>query len=93
MAKLWEMLDQVYYLISKNRYTEAQRLLEQILSVDPQNIDAWDAYIYICNTESDLEDLREYIISIWDSSVRDRDYLLATRRFVLQRLEEKMNSL
>lgn len=93
MAKLWEMLDQVYYLISENRYTEAQRILDQVLSADPQNMDAWDAYIHICDTQSDLESLRDHIINIWDSGVRDHDYLLATQRFVIQRLEEKINSL
>lgn len=93
MAKLWEMLDQAYYFIGKNRRTEAQRILDQVLSADPQNMDAWYAYIHICNTQRDLEGLRSHIINVWDSGERDRDYLLATQRFVLQRLEEKINSL
>jgi len=93
MAKLWEMLDQAYYLIGKNRYSEAQRILDQVLSVDPQNVDAWNAYIHICSTPSDLEVLRKHTLNVWNSKVRDRDYLFATQRFVLQRLEEKRNSL
>lgn len=93
MPKLWEMLDQVYFLIGNNRNKEAQRVLDQILSADPQNMDAWDAYIHICETQNDLEDLREQIINIWNSGVRERDYLLATQRFVLQHLEKKMDSL
>jgi Tfp pilus assembly protein PilF len=93
MTKLWEMLDQAYYYIGKNRPTEAQDILDQVLSADPQNMDAWDAYIHICNTQNDLEGLRNHIVKVWNSEVRDRDYLLATQRFVLQRLEEKMNSL
>ena len=93
MAKLWEMLDQAYYFIGKNRHEEAQDILDQVLSADPQNMDAWDAYIRICNTQRDLEGLRNHIVNVWDSKVRERDYLLATQRFVLQRLEEKMNSL
>jgi hypothetical protein len=93
MAKLWEMLDQAYYYIGKNRPEEAQDILDQVLSADPQNMDAWDAYIHICNTQRDLEGLRNHIVNVWNSEVRDRDYLMATQRFVLQRLEEKMNSL
>lgn len=93
MAKLWELLDQAYYFINNNRRAEAQHILDKVLSVDPQNMDAWDAYIHICNTERDLERLRRHIINVWDEGERDRDYLLATQRFVLQRLEEKMNSL
>jgi hypothetical protein len=93
MAKLWEMLDQAYYYIGNNSFTEAQYILDQVLSADPQNMDAWDAYIRISNTQHDLEGLRNYIVNVWDSGVCDHDYLLATQRFVLQRLEQKMNSL
>jgi hypothetical protein len=93
MPKLWEMLDKAHYYINKNRQVEAQYILDQVLSADPQNVEAWDAYIHISNTQDDLEDLRDYIFSVWDNKVRGRDYLLATQRFVLQRLEEKMNSL
>jgi hypothetical protein len=93
MPKLWEMLDQVYFLIGNNRNKEAQRVLDQILSADPQNMEAWDAYIHICETQNDLEDLRKQIINIWNSGVWERDYLLATQRFVLQHLEKKMDSL
>jgi hypothetical protein len=93
MTKLWEMLDQAYYFIGKNRSTEARSILEQVLSADPQNMEAWDAYIHICNTQNDLEGLRNHIVDVWNSGVRDRDYLLATQRFVLQRLDEKINSL
>ena len=93
MAKLWEMLDRAYYFIGNNCPEEAQDILDQVLSADPQNMDAWDAYIRICNTQRDLEGLRNHIFNVWASQVRDRDYLHATQRFVLQRLEEKMNSL
>jgi len=93
MAKLWEMLDQAYYFINKNRLAEAQYILDQVLAADPQNMDAWDAYINISNTPDDLENLRCHIFNVWNAKVRERDYLLATQRFVLQRLEEKMNSL
>lgn len=93
MAKLWELLDQAYYLINKNQFGEAQTVLDQILHTDPQNVDAWDAYIRICTTRGDLEGLRLYITKVWETRVRDRDYLQATQRFVLQRLEEKLNAL
>lgn len=93
MAKLWELLDRAYYYIDKNRFSEAQHILDEILLVDPQNMDAWVAYITISNTHHDLNRLRNHILKIWDSGVRDQDFLLATRRFVLNRLDEKINSL
>ncbi|MCZ2123195.1 MAG: tetratricopeptide repeat protein [Anaerolineales bacterium] len=93
MAKLWELLDEVYNLINKNRYQEAQVILDQILKLDPQNVEAWDAYIRSCATRGDLEGLRSYISTVWETRVRDRDYLQAKQRFVLQRLDEKLNAL
>lgn len=93
MAKIWELLDQAYFYINKNRHVEAQHVLDQILSADPQNVDAWKAYIYISNTQDDLVHLRNHIVRMWDTKVKDRDYLLATQRFVLQRIQEKMNTL
>lgn len=93
MPKLWEMMDEAYCRINANAYNEAQDILEQVLSADPQNMEAWSAYIHTCNTQNDLEQLRDHVLDIWQTRVRNNDYLLATQRFVLQRLEEKMNSL
>jgi len=92
MSKLWEMLDKAYECIGENSYEEAQDILEQVLCTDPQNVDAWAAYIHICNTENDLKQLRNHVIKVWKTRVHN-DYLFATKRFVLQRLEEKMSSL
>ncbi|MCX6060359.1 MAG: hypothetical protein NTW69_19710 [Chloroflexi bacterium] len=93
MAKIWELLDQTYYFIGKKHYAEAQSILDKILYADPQNVDAWDAYIRICTTQRDLEGLKNYIATIWETRVQDQDYLQATQRFILQRVDEKMSSL
>jgi hypothetical protein len=92
MAKVWELLDQTYYFIGKKKYREAQSILDKILYMDPQNVDAWDAYIRICSTPNDLEKLRGYIAQVWETRVRDQDYLQATQRYILQRVDEKMGS-
>ncbi len=93
MPKLWEMMDEAYNFINSNCYHQAQDVLEQVLSVDPQNMEAWTAYIHTCNTQSDLERLRDHILDVWETRVRNNDYLFATQRFVLQRLDEKLKSL
>jgi Tfp pilus assembly protein PilF len=93
MAKIWELLDQTYSYIGKKRYQEAQSILDKILSAEPQNVDAWDAYIHICTTQRDLEGLKNYIERVWETRVQDDDYLQATQRFILQRVDEKMSSL
>ena len=93
MPKLWELLDEAYECIGDSRYDDAQSILRIALSVDPQNVDAWNAYIQICETAGELEQLRQYIHNVWKKHVRGNDYLFATQRFVLQRLDEKLNSL
>ena len=93
MAKIWELLDQAYYFIGMKRYSEAQSILDQILYTDPQNVEAWDAYMRICTTRRDLEVLKHYIAKVWDTRVRDQDYLHAKERFILQRVDERMSSM
>jgi tetratricopeptide (TPR) repeat protein len=93
MAKIWELLDQVHYFIGLKRYAEAQSILDQILYTDPQNVEAWDAYMRSCTTRRDLEGLKNYIATVWDTRVRDQDYLFATQRFILQRVDEKISGM
>jgi len=93
MAKLWELLDQTYSFIHEKRYEEARDVLERIINADPQNVDAWNTYISICTTEGALERLRLQIKNVWETRVKDSDYLSANKRFVLQRLDDKINEL
>jgi len=93
MAKPWELLDRTYSCISMHRYDDARELLEKIIDQDPQNVDAWNTYINICTTRGALENLRSQIKFIWETRVKDHDYLSAKQRFVLQHLEEKLNDL
>lgn len=90
MAKIWELLDQTYYLISVRQFPEAQLILDEILRMDPQNMDAWEAYMRMCTTRGDYEGLKNYIKKIWATRVRDDDYLQAKQRFILQRVDERM---
>ena len=92
MAKIWELLDQANRLIEARQYPEAQLILDEILRLDPQNMEAWDAYMRMCTTRGDLEGLKSYILKIWETRVRDDDYLFAMKRFLLQRVDERMHS-
>lgn len=90
MAKVWELLDRVNLLIGSRRDSEAQLILDEVLRLDPQNMDAWEAYMRLCRTQGDFEGLKNYIRLIWETRVRDEDYLLAMQRFLLQRVDERM---
>ena len=93
MAKIWELLDQAHRLIGVRQYSEAELILDEILRMDPQNMDAWDAHMRMCSTLGDYEGLKTYIVKIWDTRVHDDDYLLAMQRFLLQRVDERIEGI
>ena len=93
MVKLWALLDQAHHYIDEKRYEDARDVLEKIINHDPQNVDAWNTYISITTTQRGLEKLRDLIKYIWTTRVKDNDYLFANQRFVLQRLDDKIDSL
>ncbi len=92
MAKIWQLLDQSFYLINQGRLHEAQMLLEEALRLNPKNMDAWNAYLHICNTRGELESLKSQVKDVWAKKVED-DYLQANQRHILQRVDEKIASL
>jgi tetratricopeptide (TPR) repeat protein len=92
MAKIWQLLDQSFYLINQGRLSEAQMLLEEALRLNPKNMDAWNAYLHICNTRGELENLKTQVKDVWSKKVED-DYLQANQRHILQRVDEKLAGL
>ena len=90
MTKIWELLDRANHLINLKQYTEAQIILDEVLRIDPQNMEAWEAYLRMCSTRGDFEGLKNYIKMIWATRVQDEDYLFAMQRFLLQRVDERM---
>jgi len=93
MPKVWELLDKAYAFMDSGDKKSAQNLIEEVLSHDLQNIVAWEAYMGTRNTRAELEGLKEMVQAIWASHVRDQDFLMANQRYILRRLDERINSL
>ncbi|MCJ7432478.1 MAG: hypothetical protein MUO77_03230 [Anaerolineales bacterium] len=93
MPKVWELLDRAHMCKESGDKGSAQNLIEEALSHDLQNIVAWEAYIDTLNTQPELERLKDMVHFIWASHVRDQDFLNANKRYLLRRLDERMNSL
>jgi hypothetical protein len=93
MPKVWELLDDASALLVSGHKESAQNLVEEALSYDLQNIVAWEAYISTLSTRSEIEKLKEVVHAIWESHVRDQDFLMANRRYILRRLDEHMENL
>ena len=93
MARVWELLDKAYLLINAGHVHQARFVINQIISRDPQNIEAWEVYISTFDTASDLEKLKDVVESLWESRVQDKDYLNANRRYILRRVDERITGL
>ena len=93
MSRVWELLDKAYLLIGAGHVYQARFIIEQIISRDPQNIEAWEIYINTFNTTSDLEKLKDVVELVWESKVRGKDYLEANRSYILRRVNERIASL
>jgi len=93
MARVWDLLDKAYLLIDAGYLNQARTIIRQILTYDPQNVQAWDVYISTYSSASDLEELKESVQLIWRSKVRGKDYLNANLRYILRRINERIASL
>ena len=93
MAKAWELLDKAYILINTGYMPQARFIINQIITHNPQNIEAWELYISTIESASELEQLTHSVESIWESGVQDNDFLDANRRYILRRINERLRSL
>ena len=93
MTKAWELLDKTYLLINAGFNDQAQQIVGQIISRDPQNIEAWEIYISTFDTSGDLEKLKGAVDMMWESGARENDYLEANRNYILRRINERIASL
>ncbi len=93
MAKVWELLDRAQLFMESGDTKSAQNLVEEALSKDLQNIVVWEAYIDTLRTRSELERFKGIVQVIWEAYVRDQDFLMANRRYILRRLDEHINNL
>jgi hypothetical protein len=93
MAKAWELLDKTYLLINAGFNDQARQIVRQVISRDPQNIEAWEIYIGTIDKSVDLEKLKEVVDIMWESGARENDYLEANRNYILRRIDERITNL
>lgn len=93
MAKAWELLDKTYLLINAGFNDQARQIVRQIISRDPQNIEAWEIYINTIEKSGELERLKDVVDKMWESGARENDYLEANRNYILRRINERIASM
>ena len=58
------LLHKAYENIDAGNVQSAQDILERLVQVDPSNIEAWEAYMQICETCEELDSLCERILQV-----------------------------
>jgi hypothetical protein len=72
---------------------QAQFIIHTIIMHNPQNIEAWELYISTVDDPSKLQELKDTVESLWEAGAHAKDYLDANRRFILRRINERIESL
>jgi hypothetical protein len=80
------LLERAYQLINANQIQNAELVLDAVVRVDPQNIEAWVAYMQIHQDHSDLEWLKDRIMRTRELSVEDKTELLRYHDALVQQL-------
>jgi len=56
------LLERAYQLINAHQFQNAELVLDAVVRVDPQNMDAWETYLMIHQNQNDLDWLKERIL-------------------------------
>lgn len=70
------LLERARQLIATNQLKNAELVLDAIVRVDPQNMEAWKIYLMICHRENDLNWLRDRILKTVELGRRDKVELI-----------------
>lgn len=70
------LLERAYQLISANQIQNAELVLDAVVRVDPQNVEAWKTYLLIHQSQNDLDWLKERIIKTRELSEVDKTKLV-----------------
>ena len=82
-----KLIRQAYQCTEDGDFQSAGHILESLIDVDPLDIEAWEAYMQICNTCEELDILCERALQVPDINSIDRKSLLDYYFFLRQKRE------
>jgi hypothetical protein len=91
MTKAARLLQRAYALVDKNRIEDAALVLDAVVEEEPQNVEAWELYLQISSTRSELEWLGKRIQSQKDLRPEDKKTILGYQRYLIGQLQSKTN--
>lgn len=70
------LLERAYQLINAHQIQNAELVLDAVVRVDPQNMEAWETYLMIHENQNDLDWLKERILKTRELSETDKAKLV-----------------
>jgi hypothetical protein len=70
------LLERAYQLINANQLQNAELVLDAVVRVEPQSVEAWKTYLMIHQSQNDLDWLKERILKTKELSEADKTKLI-----------------
>jgi hypothetical protein len=80
------LLQRAYQLINANQLQNAELVLDAVVRVDPQNIEAWMTYLRIHQNQNDLDWLKERVLKTKEINEADKLELVNYYHYLTQHL-------
>lgn len=81
-------LERAYQLIHASQYHNAGLVLDALVRVDPQNVEAWKAYLMIFRSQNELDWLKDRILRTRELNKWDKMELLRTYQLLREQLQD-----
>lgn len=85
------LLERAYQLISAKQLQSAELVLDAVVRVEPQNVDAWKAYLWILHCQGGVDWLKERILKTRELSQIDKAILIEYYLFLGQPMNKTSN--
>jgi hypothetical protein len=87
MSSTADFLYEAYSDIEAGNLQYASALLESLVSIEPGNIEAWEAYMQLCQTCEELDCICERVLQVPGLSEADIESILDYYYFLRQRMK------
>ena len=80
------LLERAHQLINANQFQNAELVLDAVVRVEPQNVDAWMAYLRINQSQTGLDWLKERVLKTKELNEADKAELVDYYHYLSQQL-------
>ena len=83
------LLERAHQLINANQIQNAELVLDAVVRVDPQNVEAWMTYMRIHQNQNDLDWLKDRLLKTKELTETDKAQLVNYHNHLTQKINGK----